>query len=250
VLLSNVDSLEDGSVLVHELGHTFGLPHATSRLCPGCARIEYGDPFSPMGQGADDFSALEKLTLGWISRVDRVTLPGTYAVAAVDRPSTGAQALAFEAAEGEYWVEYRVHEPHLLARIVEGNDPKHPVYLRSVFRGGGETRFELRGVFRVSAASPGDRETQLTFAWADRTPPTTPTLRVSSGRSPVVRWGASFDTGSGLAGYRVVLDGRTVARTTNRRAVLGPLASGRHRIAVVAFDRAGNSSRAKAVRIP
>jgi len=200
-----------------------------------------------MGHGSDDFTALEKLTLGWISRIERAPGPGTYTVGAVDEPSEAAQALVFRTAEGEYWVEHRVKAPHVLARLVEPNDPRHPVYLRTAFRGQGDGHVELRGVFSVTAASPAAPETELTFAWTDRTAPSAPRLRVAPrlprARSAIVRWGASLELGSGLVGYRVVVDETTVARTTRRQAVLAPLARGTHRITVEAVDRAGNRSR-------
>jgi hypothetical protein len=251
VLLAGADALEDGLAFVHELGHTFGLPHATGRLCAGCARLEYGDPYSPMGHGSDDFTALEKFKLGWTSSIERVPGPGTYTIGAIDTPSGNARALVFRTAAGEWWIEHRVNSPHLLARVVEPNDPRHPVYMRSVFRGQGfDRRYDLRGVFSITAASADAAETQLTFAWTDRTPPTAPLLNVAHrmprGWSPIVRWGASVDEGSGLVGYRVVLDGQTVERTTHRRAVLAPLSPGPHRITVEALDRAGNRSRSTA----
>jgi Gametolysin peptidase M11 len=58
----------DDMAFVHELGQTFGLPHAQRSDCArGCRIFEYGDPLSPMGSGGVDFTALEKLELGWIS---------------------------------------------------------------------------------------------------------------------------------------------------------------------------------------
>ena len=55
------------ALVTHELGHTFGLPHAgASRCAATCPVDESGDPFSPMGEGFTDFSAYEKRQLGWL----------------------------------------------------------------------------------------------------------------------------------------------------------------------------------------
>src|SRR5215475_4136267 len=101
--------LTDPHVFVHELGHTFGLKHATSYECAGrsCRHIdEYGDPLSPMGHGAVDFSAYEKLKLGWISSVQRADRSRAYAVADIDAPSASPQALVVPTAAGDYWIEH------------------------------------------------------------------------------------------------------------------------------------------------
>jgi hypothetical protein len=236
---------------VHELGHTFGLPHAGAAKCSrGCRVAEYGDPYSPMGHGRQDFTALEKLKLGWIDRVERAATPGTYRIGAVDRPSKLAQALVVRAADGEYWVEHRVESPHLLIRLVVPNAPRHASYLRSIFLAKGDQRYGARGVFSVSADSSGASEAELTFTWSDRTAPTAPRLelppRLRRGWSWIIRWRASTDSGSGMAGYRVFVDGRLAEQTPRRRALLAPLHVGVHRITVEALDRAGNRSRSSA----
>src|SRR5689334_22396397 len=105
--------------LVHELGHTFGLGHATAYACAKpCRHLdEYGDPLSPMGHGTVDFSAYEKLQLGWISSVQRVDRSRTYAVADIDVASVAPQALVVPAAAGEYWIEHR--STGLVVRLVK-----------------------------------------------------------------------------------------------------------------------------------
>src|SRR6266542_1601394 len=115
VFLAQDGGVLDDMAFVHELGHAFGLPHAQRSDCPrGCRVFEYGDPLSPMGSGGVDFSAPEKLKLGWISGVQRVERGGTYTVAEVDEPSTQPQALVVPTAAGEYWIERRSSAPRLV----------------------------------------------------------------------------------------------------------------------------------------
>jgi hypothetical protein len=112
VLLASAGGILDAIAFAHELGHTFGLPHANGSSCArGCRVFEYGDPLSPMGGGSTDFTALEKLKLRWISRVERGTRNGTYTVADIDAPSERPQALVVETAPAEFWLEHRRAEP-------------------------------------------------------------------------------------------------------------------------------------------
>ena len=87
-----------------------------------------------MGHGATDFTALEKLKLGWISNVRRVAGSGSYTVADIDAPSTAPQALVVPTAAGEYWIEHRATAPRRGRRPGRQAERRAaPVYLRSVF---------------------------------------------------------------------------------------------------------------------
>jgi Gametolysin peptidase M11 len=241
VFLAQEGGALDYLTLVHELGHTFGLPHANASSCArGCRVFEYGDPMSPMGHGATDFTALEKLKLGWISNVRRVEASGTYTVADIDEPSSVPQALVVPTAAGEYWIEHRAAAPgEVVVRIVKPNDTLHPVYLRSIFIIRIEGRFVASGVFSVTP--------QFEFRWLDRKPPTMPRARALD--HAVLSWSRSWDTGSGLAGYRITIDGKLFTTTTRLNTALPFLAEGGHRLTVVAFDRAGNRSRPAVVNL-
>lgn len=108
VMLTRQPNLQ---LVVHELGHAFGLGHAQSSDCVTaeglCGLDETGDPFSPMGSGDVDFSAYEKVTLGWIRPQPRVTAPKRYVLAPPTAASKLAQALVVETAAGSWWIEYR-----------------------------------------------------------------------------------------------------------------------------------------------
>ena len=131
--------------LVHELGHTFGLPHASSALCVTCAVSEYGDEWSVMGYGTTDFGAWEKAQLGWIDTVRRVSASSTYTLAPVDaRPQGQPQAFLMRVGGGTLWIERRqTPVPRILIRVV-----KRPP-------GGGTTRSIYLAMGRNSATLPG-----------------------------------------------------------------------------------------------
>jgi hypothetical protein len=124
VMLTRQPTLE---LLVHELGHALGLAHAQSsgcRVTPSqCGVDETGDPFSPMGSGMLDFSAYEKVLLGWIPTQPHANLAKNYILAPPTSRSALAQALVIDAEDGAWWIEYRAQPFRgLLVRFVEARD--------------------------------------------------------------------------------------------------------------------------------
>jgi hypothetical protein len=88
----------------HELGHNFGVHHASSYNCTSngvrvstggtCTLDEYGDPFDVMGRGYRHMNAYQKGKLGFLETVNTVTTSsGEYTVAALEQKSTGIQSL-------------------------------------------------------------------------------------------------------------------------------------------------------------
>jgi hypothetical protein len=125
VMLTRQPTLE---LLLHELGHTFGLGHAMAADCTDflrCALYDTGDTFSPMGSGALDYSAYEKALLGWIPPQPRVTAAKRYVLAPATTRTRVAQALVVETSRGTWWIEYR-SQPFrgLVFRFVDSED--HP----------------------------------------------------------------------------------------------------------------------------
>jgi hypothetical protein len=110
-------------LVIHELGHTFGLGHAQASNCAAawlsCSLYDTGDPFSPMGNGILDFSAYEKVVLGWIRPQPHVRSAKHYVLATPTIKTTSTQALLVETAQGTWWIEYR-SQPFrgLLLRLV------------------------------------------------------------------------------------------------------------------------------------
>jgi hypothetical protein len=127
VMLTREPTLE---LLAHELGHTFGLGHAHGSDCTNwlrCALEDTGDPFSPMGSGALDYSAYEKALLGWIPAQPHITTPKRYVLAPPTAKSSLAQALVVDTAGGTWWIEYR-SQPFrgLLFRFVDSEQHSGP----------------------------------------------------------------------------------------------------------------------------
>ena len=115
-------------LLLHELGHTFGLGHAQAADCVTspvrCGTYETGDTLSPMGSGTLDFSAYEKFLLGWIPAQPHVSVAKTYVLTPPTSFSRLAQALIVDTSQGSWWIEYR-SQPFrgLVFRLVDSRNP-------------------------------------------------------------------------------------------------------------------------------
>jgi hypothetical protein len=110
-------------LVVHELGHAFGLAHAQSSSCAenglACGLDDTGDPFSPMGSGMLDFSVYEKVVLGWIRPQPHVSSAGRYSLAPPTIKTSLPQALIVRSAQETWWIEYRSRPFRgLLVRLV------------------------------------------------------------------------------------------------------------------------------------
>ena len=115
-------------LLLHELGHTFGLGHAQASDCTTspvrCGIEETGDTLSPMGSGMLDFSAYEKYILGWIPSQPHVSVLKRYVLAPPTSVSNLAQALIVDTSQGSWWIEYR-SQPFrgLVFRFIDSRKP-------------------------------------------------------------------------------------------------------------------------------
>ncbi len=102
----------DRRTVAHELGHNLGLRHARA-LTPGSLVAEYGCPSSVMGSGDGDFTAPDKVRLGWM-RAEEISNSGTYQTRPIEE---GGPALRIPRGSTVYWVEARRGVPGVLVRI-------------------------------------------------------------------------------------------------------------------------------------
>jgi hypothetical protein len=279
VLLNGIISRR---VIAHELGHSFGLPHANATDCRrhsvGCDALEYGDPYDTMGSGVGDFSAKAKVDLGWIKRVGRPAAKGIYTLAPLETPSTRSQVFVVTTASDQYWIEDRskpalnedgaeVAGPGVILHLSASPDirggpasdfPRNLLIANPAKRGRPELRpgdkFVYPGAFTLTVLKPSAAGARLRFAWTDTVPPKAPRVSTSiaDGRLRIT-WEDAVETGSGVAHYDVKVDGGAAVRfgadLTQEPIVVGRALPGAHTVRVVAVDRAGNRSRASVRRI-
>jgi hypothetical protein len=211
-----------------------------------------------MGTGAQlvDFSAYEKVVLGWLPAQPHVSAARLFTLTPASRAAKNAHAVIVDSAIGEFWLEY-LSDPFkgLLVRFVDTLHPsapfaaapiliENPVHRGRDWIARGET-FRAEQIFKVRLVTAGTKTGQIRFAWTDRVAPTAPSLLsaepgASSGTTRLI-WTPSVERGSGIAYYTVAVDGRAVMRVDGTEATL-PTAPGPHTISVTAVDRAGNRS--------
>ena len=259
----------------HELGHTFGLGHASRWTCtPSCDVDEYGNGFSTMGGGSGDFNAFEKSSLGWLGGLTRPAAGGVYEVATIERAVAAPQALVVTTARSEFWFESRgvttasylgdsTQPPGVVVLAgpsVDGPASPYPRTNLLLPNPNGMRRFAYaageafvdRGVFRVAVERHDETSAALRFEWLDRVRPTRPVITSKRVRGGIttVEWLAATDRGSGVASYTLSVDGRLRAQlgrlAWRSRVALAP---GAHRISLVATDRAGNRGAAGTARV-
>jgi hypothetical protein len=103
-------------VAAHELGHNFGVGHASSLTCTSgpnrvafssnCSSYEYGDPYDVMGYGGSRLMhAWHRWQLGLMadSDIETVTQSGTYRIAPLELSGNGPRMLRIPRSSGGYY---------------------------------------------------------------------------------------------------------------------------------------------------
>ncbi|MEA2249124.1 MAG: large repetitive protein, partial [Solirubrobacteraceae bacterium] len=133
-------------VMTHELGHNFGVHHASSVNChAGATRValaadagcdtpdEYGDPFSIMGGASTrQFPAFHKGELGWLQPTSTYTVAssGTYTIAASELDTSATQLLKIPRTGGALYVDVRQPFGTYFDNFTAGSSPVNGVMIR------------------------------------------------------------------------------------------------------------------------
>jgi hypothetical protein len=235
--------------------------------------VEYGDPYDVMGHGPGQYNAWEKFTVGWLTNVVRPGAAGVFSVDQLERPSSLPQALVVTTARNEYWFDHReallqdaflagspladglfVHVGRMENPGLPSDYPEQNILLPNPAGRGRDAllpgdSFAERGAFELTLLAHSETHVDVRFRWTDRTRPARPRgIDIERrGRAIAVSWEPSFDRGSGVERYQLSIDGRRAASVTSdfrvgTQAVVRAGRRGRHVVAVVAVDRAGNRS--------
>ena len=120
--ISTAGTLRSAQVMTHELGHNFRSHHSGFFQCSGptltpafrdCTVIEYGNPYSVMGQAANvgEFDSAQKAYVGfWDEGIDYidVTSPGRHTLLPHDTNNNGLRGLRIHrGVMNDLWVEAR-----------------------------------------------------------------------------------------------------------------------------------------------
>jgi hypothetical protein len=234
-------------VVGHELGHNFGVHHASSLTCTGgtfagnCTASEYGDPFSVMGSAQTRHHVnWHRAQLGWFADTQTVTTTGSYLLKAAELTGT-PRMLRVARGDGTYlnlelrqpWgifdnfpagdpvvngVSIRI-APALTSlvqsKLVDAN-PGTATFADAALGVGQSVTDPLTGVMiTTTGVGPAGATVSIVFPGGDAEPPSAPGWLPATPTATYVRlnWSAASDN-VGVAGYRIYRGGVLVGTTT------------------------------------
>jgi hypothetical protein len=272
-----------GGVIIHELGHTFGLFHAASWTCTkggvrvqisdSCTVNEYGDPFDAMGNSSRHNSGWNLAKLGFLApgNVEAIETSGTYSMRSALHPTTDPTVLRIprdRAADGDvtswYYLEVR-ENGGIFENVADATDTGVSIRVAPAPRdfapetllldaNPGTATFQDAplaagetfngGPVQVKTLSAGGGTAAVTVT-LDEEPPTVPTDLTASGgaEQAQLQWTASSDN-FGVERYRVFRDGSEIGITASTSFLDSPAPVGDHEYVVYAEDASGNRSAA------
>ena len=264
-------------VVGHELGHNFGVHHASTLSCTtggvrstfgsSCSQSEYGDPFTIMGSASTRHHVnWHRSQLGWASDVQTVTATGSYTLAAA--PMTGTPRLLRVARGDGTFLNLELRRPWgsfdnfstsdpavngvtiriapsttsiVQSKLVDAN-PTTTSFSDAALGVGQSVSDPLTGV-SITTVSVGASSAVVSIQFVpDTQAPSAPgALSATAGTTSVqLGWAAATDN-VGVAGYRVYRDGAQVGTTTSTSYTdsgLQPATS--YTFEVRAYDSSGN----------
>lgn len=270
-------------VVIHELGHAFGLFHAASWTCTkggvrvqisdSCTVNEYGDPFDAMGNNSRHNSGWNLAKLGFLAvgNVETIEASGTYSMRSALHPTTEPVVLRIPRARevsGDvtswYYLEVR-ESGGVFENVADATDTGVSIRVAPAPAGfapetllldanPGTATFQDAplaageifdgGPVQVTTLSAGGGSAAVTIT-LDEEPPTAPSGLTATGGIERARlqWGTSTDN-FGVERYRVFRDGGEVGTSTSTEFVDSSAPVGDHEYVVYAEDATGNRSAA------
>lgn len=270
-------------VVIHELGHTFGLFHAASWTCTkggvrvqisdSCTVNEYGDPFDAMGNNSRHNSGWNLAKLGFLApgNVETIKTSGTYSMRSALHPTTDPTVLRIpreRATDGDvtswYYLEVRekggvfenvgdATDTGVSIRVAPAPTSFAPETLLLDANPGTATFQDAPlavgetfdgGPVQVKTLAAGGG-TGAVMITLDEEPPTAPTGLTATGgvKGVQLQWEASTD-GSGVDRYVVFRDGSAIGTSPSASFFDFLAPVGDHEYVVYAEDANGNRSAA------
>jgi len=261
-------------VVGHELGHNFGVHHASTLACTGgtfsgtCTQSEYGDPFTVMGSAQTRHHVnWHRAQMSWFADTQTVTTTGSYLLTAAELTGT-PRMLRVARGDGTYLnLEFRqpwgifdnfgAADPAVngvsiriapattsivQSKLVDAN-PATSSFSDAALAVGQSVTDPLTGVtMTTTGVGPAGATVSIVFPGGDLEAPSAPGWLPATPTANYVRlnWTAATDN-VGVAGYRVYREGALVGSTSELGYVdVGLAASTTYQYEVRAYDTTVN----------